>query len=151
VTFSAYVARRERLHFWLVNRRPTLRLLAFLVIAAFIIVGPFYEQVLGQSNPVFRSWRMYSTRGLGVIDAKFYAVAENGELRRIDRFALLDSRPGRKFRRIRTRKALESTISRLCRVVGEGADIRVIARRGTRKGWEEVDRGERNACAVAGS
>jgi hypothetical protein len=82
VTFSAHVAWRERLHLGLADRRPILRLLAFSAIAAFIIVGPFYEQVLGQSTFVFRSWRMYSTRGLGVIDAKFYELAENGELRR---------------------------------------------------------------------
>ena len=51
--------------------KKKLRLVIFLVVVAFIMVGPAYRQVFGGQNRAFRNWIMYSTIGLGDIDARF--------------------------------------------------------------------------------
>lgn len=123
-----------------------LRLAAFLAIAAFIIGGPVAEQVFGLRSVVLRSWTMFSTIGLGVIDASFAIRQADGTFVPFDRFAVLDASRGGKMKRIESRDELASVIERLCAAAGQGADIRVRARQATRDGWDIVYTDDRNAC-----
>jgi hypothetical protein len=52
-----------------------------------------------------------------------------------------------KLKWIQNREELASVIKRLCTVAGQGADIRVRARLGTRSGWQTIHTDAENACA----
>jgi hypothetical protein len=124
-----------------------LRLVAFTAIAAFMIAGPAAEQIFGVQSPWLRSWTMFSAIGLGVIDASFEIRQPNGALVPLDRFAMLGAPRNGKLKWIQNREELASVIKRLCTVAGQGADIRVRARLGTRSGWQTIHTDAENACA----
>jgi hypothetical protein len=124
-----------------------LRLVAFTAIAAFMIAGPAAEQIFGVQSPWLRSWTMFSAIGLGVIDASFEIRQPDGALVPLDRFAMLGAPRNGKLKWIQNREELASVIKRLCTVAGQGADIRVRARLGTRSGWQTIHTDAENACA----
>ncbi|MDX8462980.1 hypothetical protein [Mesorhizobium humile] len=124
-----------------------LRLVAFTAIAAFMIAGPAAEQIFGVQSPWLRSWTMFSAIGLGVIDASFETRRPDGALVPLDRFEMLGAPRNGKLKWIQNRDELASVIKRLCTVAGQGADIRVRARLGTRSGWQTIHTDAENACA----
>ena len=124
-----------------------LRLIAFTAIAAFMIAGPAAEQIFGVQSPWLRSWTMFSAIGLGVIDASFEIRRPDGALIPLDRFEMLGAPRNGKLKWIQNRDELASVIRRLCTVAGQGADIRVRARLGTRGGWQIIHTDAQNACA----
>ncbi|TPK96086.1 MULTISPECIES: hypothetical protein [unclassified Mesorhizobium] len=124
-----------------------LRLVAFTAIAAFMIAGPAAEQIFGVQTPWLRSWTMFSAIGLGVIDASFEIRHPDGALIPLDRFEMLDAPRDGRLKRIENREELASVVKRLCTVAGQGADIRVRARLGTRNGWQIIHTDAENACA----
>ncbi|WP_434722250.1 hypothetical protein [Mesorhizobium sp. RIZ17] len=124
-----------------------LRLVAFTAIAAFMIAGPAAEQIFGVQSPWLRSWTMFSAIGLGVIDVSFEIRQPDGALAPLDRFAMLGAPRNGKLKWIQNREELASVIKRLCTVAGQGTDIRVRARLGTRSGWQTIHTDAENACA----
>ena len=124
-----------------------LRLVAFAAIAAFMIAGPAAEQIFGVQSPWLRSWTMFSAIGLGVIDASFEIRRPDGALAPVDRFEMLGAPRNGKLKWIQNREELASVIKRLCTAAGQGADIRVRARLGTRGGWQTIHTDAENACA----
>ncbi|TPI53424.1 hypothetical protein FJ417_26140 [Mesorhizobium sp. B3-1-7] len=124
-----------------------LRLVAFTAIAAFMIAGPAAEQIFGVQTPWLRSWTMFSAIGLGVIDASFEIRQPDGALIPLDRFEMLGASRGGRLKRIESRAELASVVKRLCTTAGQGADIRVRARLGTRSGWQIIHTDAENACA----
>ncbi|TPL40180.1 hypothetical protein [Mesorhizobium sp. B2-4-6] len=124
-----------------------LRLVAFTAIAAFMIAGPAAEQIFGVQTPWLRSWTMFSAIGLGVIDASFEIRQPDGVLIPLDRFEMLGAPRDGGLKRIESREELASVVKRLCTVAGQGADIRVRARLGTRNGWQIIHTDAENACA----
>jgi hypothetical protein len=124
-----------------------LRLIAFMAIAAFIIAGPVAEQVFGVRTALLRSWTMFSAIGLGVIDASFEIRRPDGALVPLDRFEMLGAPRDGRLKWIKSREDLASVIKRLCMAAGQGADIRVRARLGTRSGWQTIHTDAQNACA----
>ncbi|RWE73897.1 hypothetical protein [Mesorhizobium sp.] len=124
-----------------------LRLCAFMAIAGFIIAGPAAEQVFGVQSPWLRSWTMFSAIGLGVIGASFEIRGPDGALVPLDRFEMLGAPGGGNLKWIQNREELASVTKRLCTVAGQGADIRVRARLGTRGGWQAIHTDAENACA----
>ena len=124
-----------------------LRLVLYMAIAAFMVTGPVIEQGFGARTAFWRSWTMFSGIGLGVIDASFAIRQPDGSLVPLDRFAMLGASHDGKLKRIEDRDELASIIMRLCEAAGQGADIRVSARQGTRDGWRIVHTDTANACA----
>lgn len=124
-----------------------LRLIAFAAIAAFMIAGPVAEQVFGVRTALLRSWTMFSAIGLGVIDASFEIRRPDGALVPLDRFEMLGAPRNGGLKWIQNRDGLASVIKRLCTAAGQGADIRVRARQGTRDGWQTIHSDAQNACA----
>ncbi|TPI40924.1 hypothetical protein FJW07_06535 [Mesorhizobium sp. B3-1-9] len=124
-----------------------LRLVAFTAIAAFMIAGPAVDQIFGVQTPWLRSWTMFSAIGLGVIDASFEIRQPDGALIPLDRFEMLGASRDGRLKRIESREELASVVKRLCTVAGQGADIRVRARLGTRNGWQTIHTDAENACA----
>jgi hypothetical protein len=61
-----------------------LRRIAFLGVAAYMLLPPAYVQVFGGRSGTVRSWRMFDKRGEGICSAIYY---QDGK--RLDRYALL--------------------------------------------------------------
>ena len=118
-----------------------------MAIAGFMIAGPAAEQIFGVQSPWLRSWTMFSAIGLGVIDASFEIRGPDGALVPLDRFAMLGAPRNGRLKWIKSPEELASVIKRLCAVAGQGADIRVRARLGTRGGWQTIHTDAENACA----
>ncbi len=131
------------------GRRATarrLRLVAFALIATFIVGGPFVRQIAGIETHWLRGWTMFSAIGLGVIDARFTIRDASGVYVPLVRFELLQAPRDGRIKRIDDTRELETVVDRLCKAAGTGADIRVVARQAVRNGWAVVDDGTRNAC-----
>ena len=118
-----------------------------MAIAGFMIAGPAAEQIFGVQSPWLRSWTMFSAIGLGVIDASFEIRGPDGALVPLDRFAMLSAPRNGRLKWIKSPAELASVIKRLCAVAGQGSDIRVRARLGTRGGWQTIHTDAENACA----
>ncbi|MBL8584495.1 MAG: hypothetical protein JNL61_20010 [Rhizobiaceae bacterium] len=124
-----------------------LRLAVFVAIAAFIIGAPTAVQMFGARSSVLRPWIMFSTPGLGVVDASFMRMQADGTLRPLDRFVMLGEPRDGRMRRIESRDELASIVKRLCDAAGPAADIRVKARQATRAGWYPIEEATVNVCA----
>ena len=66
-----------------------LRFLVFMLITTFIVVGPIYRQAFGGTNKIFKNWIMFSYVGLGIVDARFSLVLDNGSEVLLDRYEVL--------------------------------------------------------------
>ncbi|MEW6144875.1 MAG: hypothetical protein AB1598_07655 [Thermodesulfobacteriota bacterium] len=134
-----------------------IRTALFFIILAWMTLGPAYRQVLGGSSPVFRQWTMfreYGTglhKGEGLIDAAFY-VAADGKLEEINRFEILGyDKPKRapdEVFKIVGKPGIERVSARLCRHLGDNADLRVKARMATSDGWMTLYNAEKNLCEL---
>ena len=130
-----------------------LRLAAFAALAAFIVLGPFYRQVLHGEVRAFRSWRMFRGLGHDICDVRYSRVLPDGRAMDVDRYALLGvARPPNAPKdvwMIESTGAAETLAQRLCeRLPPTERDLRVVARCGTRTGWLPVSDGSRNVCAL---
>lgn len=129
------------------------RLAVFLLILSFMALGPFYRQILGGKNNLFRQWVMFKGKGVGVVDATFYQVLPNGEHVRINRYEVLGFKdPGqapKTIKRMVGRSGTLVVVKALCEKLGEGADVRVQSRWASREGWKSGFQGETNLCPRA--
>lgn len=126
-----------------------LRLLGALLALLLVLGGPVGRQLLGLTDRHLSRWIMFRGIGLTLIDARFYSRSAQGELTRLDRYELLKRAPGeakRDFRRLRSKKAVEQMGRRLCKALGEGADVRIVSRVATRSGWRPQLDGDSNVC-----
>ena len=61
----------------------------FVLVLLYIIIGPFYKQVLHGKSDAFRSWQMFHTRGLDVCDVEFYLQHPDGRTEKINYFVIV--------------------------------------------------------------
>jgi hypothetical protein len=119
-------------------------LIAFLGVAAWMLLSPAYVQVFGGRDKVVRAWRMYHKRGVGICSAVYFDHDQ-----RIDRYALFDltraSAP-RDFRRITDERQAREMAKRICKVRGKNADVRVTLRCGVPAGLQTLLDREDNLC-----
>jgi hypothetical protein len=127
------------------------RALVFVGFTLWILAGPVYVQLLHGKRPAY-AWRMFGSRGLGVVEARFERALPDGTRAPVERTALLGypSRfaAPRDVRRIMGEDGLRRAVSELCARLGAGADLRVHARLGIADGdgWRVLDDGAANAC-----
>ena len=134
--------------------RFRLRLAAFGVLAAFIVLGPFHRQVLHGELRVFRSWKMFQGLGNEICDVRYFRALPDGRTADVDRYALLGvARPPhapKEIWKITSAAAAETLARQLCERLPSGErDLRLIARCGSLTGWVPVSDGSRNFCAPA--
>jgi hypothetical protein len=132
--------------------RFLLRVAAFAVLAAFIVLGPFYRQVLHGELRAFRPWRMFRGLGHDICDVRYSRVLPDGRAMDVDRYTLLGvARPPhapKEIWKITNVAAAEALAQRLCeRLPPTARDLRLVARCGSRAGWLSVSDGGLNVCA----
>jgi len=116
------------------------RLLLFLLLGSWMMGGPAYRQVFEGRSFWFPRWVMFHGFGKEICDARFYSVAANGTMGLIDRYAVLD-RPrswstNRALVRMKNPGQVRSVARQLCSALGSDADVRVLARCGSRGEWQ---------------
>jgi hypothetical protein len=126
----------------------TMRRIAFVVTATWILFSPAYVQIFGGRENVVRAWRMYHRRGVGICTAEYYADG-----RRVDRYALLGQRRADApddFRRISDEAQARAMARHICekfRSQGQPVDVRLTLRCGVPQGLQTVLDREVNLCA----
>jgi hypothetical protein len=110
--------------------------------------GPMHDQVLRGRSEVLRGWQMFAGAGLATTEVHFYTRDAEGIDRTLDRYALLapnGERP-RSLTHLKDAAAVKKVAQRLCRKLGDGADVRAGFRTATRMGWKRRLGREENLC-----
>ncbi|TPV94259.1 MAG: hypothetical protein B7733_16265 [Myxococcales bacterium FL481] len=135
--------------------RTIARAVVFLLLTSWMMAGPFFRHELQSHNPHLPKWRMFRGKGTGIVDARFYIENDDGTRERIDRFATMgvDNVFGLSHlkRLIRSKRELATQTRRLCRRLGPGTKLYVVARQGRADGWREIDDGTSDRCSKPAS
>ena len=115
-----------------------------LVIGAWMIMGPAYRQVFDGKSKLVPRWVMFHGFGRAVCDVRFFQFVKDGEgepLRQpLDRFEVLEKRrdwaTNKSLVRMSSKADVQKVGQRLCRALGSGADVRALARCGSRGRWK---------------
>ena len=125
--------------------------LIFVLLAAWMIGGPMYRQLLNGSSRIPRSWVMFTGYGAGEVCDVRYTLRQGDSETTLDRFAILGHDEPRsapkKVRRVENKKAALSLGRKLCRALDNDVDIRLHARCAHKQGWRVVAQGKENLCA----
>lgn len=125
------------------------RALVFTVLAAGIVGGPGYRQVLHGRNEYLRPWEMFSGAGLNATQVVFKQRAADGTESVLDRYAMLSGGERRvQLTKVPNEAAATRIAQRLCAKLGTDADVRVYLRIATRRGWKRALKGDVNECAA---
>jgi len=144
---------------WLSRWRNWVRGALFLALLAQIWGGPFARQVLHARHPSTRQWTMFSLKGLGIMAVEYRVRAADGTERVLDRYALLGHTAARNaprsVRRIENPRQAFQVARRLCKALQNRPqdpvaqpDVRLHARKSTRRGWKVAVAGEQNVCVA---
>lgn len=124
------------------------RRIAFLGVAAWMLLAPAYVQVFGGREKTLRAWQMFHLRGTGSCSAVYYARD-----RRIDRYALFGlerATAPASFRRIANEDEARAMAQRICAKLAETTaaplDVRATLRCGVREGQRTLLDREENLC-----
>ena len=129
------------------------RSLIFAMLFLWMAVGPFYRQVLEVHNDLthyVREWSMFSARGIGFVEARYFQIMPDGSEQDLDRFELLGFPDPRQapdwLWRIPHMVRARNIAVQLCAKLGPGADVRLVARRATKQGWKTQFDGSYEWC-----
>ncbi len=129
------------------------RSLVFAILFLWMAVGPFYSQVLDVQNeftPYIREWIMFSGRGIGFVEVRYFQKMPDGSEQDLDRFELLGFPDPRQapdwLWRIPHMVRARNIAVQLCAKLGPGADVRLVARHATTRGWVTQLDGSREWC-----
>ncbi len=127
------------------------RLSTFACVAAFLIGGPFYIQVLGRHSRWLRGWQMYGGRGSDWCFVHYYRDTGGGSRVPLPRFATLGIRVGspqwQGAREIRTREQALLAGKELCQHLGVGARVGFSMKCGDGgQTWNVVERDSGDVC-----
>jgi len=125
----------------------------FAILFVWMAAGPFYVQVLGVRNEFtqyIREWIMFSGRGIGFVETRYFQKMPDGSERDLDRFELLGFPVPRKaplwlWRTPHAGRA-RSIAVQLCAKLEPGADVRLVARLATMSGWKTQFDGSHPWC-----
>jgi hypothetical protein len=117
------------------------RTVLFLSIAAWMLSGPVYRQVIGGTNPHIREWRMYGTRAVRTCKVLFDKEGPNG-WEQVSRWEIegftVQRWPSRGARMLDKPKDAVAAGERLCKKLGPGTALRYRRRCGhVRRGWSD--------------
>jgi hypothetical protein len=136
------------------TKQRNIRKVMLLLIMLFIMLGPFYRQVLGGTSYLFRPWIMFADRGVGIFVVDFRERKANGSEVRIDYMQALGygntphrQRPKSLWRITSWEDGVLRIGDQLCRALGEARDIRVYSQRADKDGWKVHHAATRNLCA----
>ena len=138
------------------SARIWLRGVAFVLIGAWLIIGPLVRGPLNQEQIKWVSrWEMFGLFGRGICDVRYVQHHADGTKSRVDWIEMLGrSRDWDKRRRNRIRDNKEAfrTGRRLCRELdGDPVDLRMRVLCGSSTTWKRKEWGKTNICSKEGA
>lgn len=132
------------------------RALTILLVASFLTTGIVLRQGLhmgelgGVSLHLLPRWKMFSGVGVGLTQARYLQVRSDGSRTPVDIYATLgksalDQPKG--LWRLEGHKQAVIVGRRLCRELGPGTELRLIARTATLDGWKREKGRKEDLCA----
>jgi hypothetical protein len=123
----------------------------FVLLAAWMLSGPVYRQVIGGTSPYIREWRMYGTRAVRTCKVLF-EEQDAGGWSPVSRWETegynVTKWPGKSRRMLDTRKAANKAGRSMCAKLGEDTVLRYRRKCGhVRDGWGEWETSG-NLCEV---
>ena len=111
------------------------RAVAFYVLGAIILLGPVYGHFFATGSAKYLGWKMFSRKATNFCSARF--VDAQGEP--LERYAVLkaprDPRRRKKSKRFRDVPAVERVGQSMCKAIGKGATVGMIAHCAQPDGW----------------
>lgn len=125
------------------NSPPLIRRAAFSLLAAFILLAPAVQQVLGVYLPIFRPWVMYSGVGLGLLRGEVIVTrAEGTERLTPEAFLGLRYYPGTMSIKaphvILNKAALSARMAAYCAAYGEVQSLAFDGEMSWLDGWRPL-------------
>ncbi|MCP4809817.1 MAG: hypothetical protein GY913_25365 [Proteobacteria bacterium] len=131
---------------------PKLRTAFMILVAGFMLVGPFLRQVAGVHHPYVRRWVMFSGYGSDICDLRLYSVQDDGSLQRESRCELLGYNDcadmPKPMWRANTFTEVNGQLRQICRNHEGDVELRATARCGAYQGWKSKYSGEQDICTV---
>ena len=130
--------------------RIALRMATFIVVAAYLVAGPFYRQFLDGRSRYFPKWTMYSGSNLDLCEVRFHTAGAA-----VDRFGVLGFDPWYtakpSFRRLGSEDEIWRQGRQICAKLGPGTDLRADVRCADRTGtgWTPGTREGQNLCGAS--
>jgi hypothetical protein len=125
------------------------RTVVFVLLAAWINVGPFLQQSLGVRAKYMQRWVMFAGMSLDTCVAEYSTPGDSGGRVPLDRFDVFqqppDYRSAKELRQIRSLADATKLGKRMCSRVRAPVFARVTC--ATRKGWKVEAKGEEDLCA----
>lgn len=128
------------------------RVFALVLIGGFFVATPVIRQVFGLGNGWLRAWQMFAGLSTDLCEVQLYVRADGADTP-VDRLAALgfdrraDAAPNQRL--LKDVPAVVESAQAVCKKLGEGVDLRAVARCATMQGWEPALAREENLCAVA--
>jgi hypothetical protein len=134
-----------------VSRHWAFKAAVLILIGGWILFSPAYRQVYKGRSKWFPRWVMFHGFGRNVCDVRFFTTTDGGQtLDLMDRFEVLqrDRSWGKNKSLVRMDEpdAVRTVARRLCFKMGEDADVRSIARCGSRGSWRKKFSAKKNLC-----
>lgn len=130
-----------------------IKVVIFILITAFIFIGPAYRQVFKGKNKVFRNWVMWSGKGIGLYDLRLYKISDSGEKTFINYKKELNvkgsSAKNRKLRRLRKKSDVREVAQLICNK-HRSSEIKMNLRLARKDGWYTVYNKDKNICSNPG-
>ena len=131
-----------------------MRIGLLLLLGGWIVLGPAYRQVFDGKSTWAPRWVMFHGFGRNVCDARFFEMVDDAQgtprRKKIDRFEVLEKEKdwlkNKSLVRMDSKTAVEKVAWKLCRKLGPGADVRALARCGSRGHWRAKLDGKSNLC-----
>ncbi|WP_320667004.1 hypothetical protein [Prochlorococcus sp. MIT 1307] len=121
--------------------RVNWRFLIFLFAITFMVTGPFYRQVIGNSNPYLRPWIMFHGWGHQICDVQFSVSTEDGNRTAIDPYSYLDShswwKAPKRLKNLNKPSEVKAQANKICERLPKGNVLYGKVRCGQRgAGWK---------------
>jgi hypothetical protein len=137
-----------------VSRHWAFKAAVLILIGGWILFSPAYRQVYKGRSTWFPRWVMFHGFGRNVCDVRFFTSTDEGKtLDLVDRFEVLQRdrnwSTNKSLVRMDEPDAVRKVARRLCFKLGEDADVRSIARCGSRDYWRKKFSAKKNLCDVS--
>ena len=126
-----------------------LRLLLFTVLVLFMLIGPFYKQIIKGKSYIFREWIMFSGLSFGIYDIQLTEHLKDGSKIPVNYIEKLNikKKSNKNYWRVMNPQHVLRILKSVCIESQTSYPyISLKLKYATRKGWKVIHDNEENIC-----
>ena len=126
-----------------------LRLLLFILLVLFMLIGPFYKQIINGKSYIFREWIMFSGLSFGIYDIQLTEHLKDGSKIPVNYIEKLKikKKSNKNYWRVMNPQHVLRILKSVCIESQTSYPyISLKLKYATRKGWKVVHDNEENIC-----